>query len=595
MPNKFNCRRVLGIFLLVTFSVIFLLSVDASRRTYDGDIWIHLEYGKHFIENRTLSVDHSIFSWTPATRAWTYVTWIGSAAIYAVYKCVGLDAVMILPFAILVAILILYILFLRSIGSSFSALSMGLFFSAAVFFYLPIVKPAIFSSFLFAACVAVYFSSRNFQYRLFWCLPPLFVIWVNTHGAFIFGLFFLCLAFTAEFLVAWRAKTLQADKKYLKSFFLALILSFLVLGINPHGFGYLAGISRDILLVDAIDPQQNISEYRNLWGSLDATMNPRSVGISWFGIFMLASYGLLALIDFKRGRRPNLTNVVLLLTFFAIGMLYFRLFAFYALVWLFAISCLIAREKHSFNSFKLALASLLIMCYFIGNQLNFHFLEGNSFTPFKHDIENFYPVDATDFLKRHGLPHQLIHDYGTGGYLLWKLYPEYRVFIDPRAWPYRKDILTDCFALEDSKTEAEVRAILQRYPEARTAVFNLSFRNLSQIFLLMPEWKLVYFDHAVVIFARKDPQVSSIQPDLAHQRFATLKKPLPLMNLFFIYVSLGHPDSAQMIRTYYKNNVSSYYLYKNSTLEVMDAILPAALKKLKRDTTEQLNKRKPSQ
>jgi hypothetical protein len=119
-------------------------------------------------------------------------------------------------------------------------MTLALFFTAAVFFYIPVVKPAIFSSLLFAACLAVYYSSRRNHSRAYWVYPFVFLVWVNTHGAFIFGLFAICIILATEIIIAALNKTLQARKAYLQDLGLALLLSFLVVGINPHGFGYFA-------------------------------------------------------------------------------------------------------------------------------------------------------------------------------------------------------------------------------------------------------------------------------------------------------------------------------------------------------------------
>src|ERR1700690_1574805 len=271
--------------LLFILSVSLLLCLESTEQSYDNDIWFHLEYGKHYVENHTWSIDHSIFSWTPATRKWTYVTWIGSSALYLVYKYLSLHAVMLLPFVILVSILLVYILFLRSIDESYSFITMALFFVAAFFFYLPVVKPAIVTTLLFAITLAIYYYSRHIRNRIYWAYPPLFLIWVNTHGGFMFGLFFLILAFAIEFLVAWRKKMPKIETDYLLGFGAALLLSFLALGINPEGFGYLAGIYGDIVHPGGVDATQHIAEFTDLWSKMTPLkyLSPGVVGLSWAG------------------------------------------------------------------------------------------------------------------------------------------------------------------------------------------------------------------------------------------------------------------------------------------------------------------------
>ena len=39
-------------------------------------------------------------------------------------------------------------------------------------------------------------------------------------------------------------------------------------------------------------------------------------------------------------------------------------------------------------------------------------------------------------IKKLKLPPPLFNDYVSGGYMMWAMYPEYKVFIDSRGKPY---------------------------------------------------------------------------------------------------------------------------------------------------------------
>jgi hypothetical protein len=57
-------------------------------------------------------------------------------------------------------------------------------------------------------------------------------------------------------------------------------------------------------------------------------------------------------------------------------------------------------------------------------------------------------VAAVDFLKEHNLPGPIYNRYGWGGYLIYRLYPQYRVYIDGRA-----DVYGDAFFAETMKMD----------------------------------------------------------------------------------------------------------------------------------------------
>ena len=43
-----------------------------------------------------------------------------------------------------------------------------------------------------------------------------------------------------------------------------------------------------------------------------------------------------------------------------------------------------------------------------------------------------YPVAAVDYLRQHPHPKGMFNDYFYGGYLIWRLGPQHKVFIDGR-------------------------------------------------------------------------------------------------------------------------------------------------------------------
>ncbi len=86
MLNNSNGLKILRLILLILVSAILLVCIESTVRVYDNDLWVHLKYGEHFFLNHTWSIDHSVFSWTPATREWKYVTWIGSGIMYVMLE-----------------------------------------------------------------------------------------------------------------------------------------------------------------------------------------------------------------------------------------------------------------------------------------------------------------------------------------------------------------------------------------------------------------------------------------------------------------------------------------------------------------------------
>lgn len=80
-----------------------------------------------------------------------------------------------------------------------------------------------------------------------------------------------------------------------------------------------------------------------------------------------------------------------------------------------------------------------------------------------------------EFLKKyHPDLKNIINDYDSGGYLIWKLYPDTKVLIDPRSFPYRK-FWADYIAYEHGQIGLE---FLDRFSE-KPNVSLVSLKNTS--------------------------------------------------------------------------------------------------------------------
>ena len=139
----------------------------------------------------------------------------------------------------------------------------------------------------------------------------------------------------------------------------------------------------------------------------------------------------------------------------------------------------------------------------------------NNTNLFKNGIRsNTYPEGAARFLREHRISGNMFNPYVWGGYLLWALYPDYKVFIDGRA------LIEEIFFQEVKILEAYPqnmeglpgwKALLNAYRVNFLITFsvgNFSGRLVPLIPALLndPEWQLVYMDNISLIFLRESPE-----------------------------------------------------------------------------------------
>jgi hypothetical protein len=116
-----------------------------------------------------------------------------------------------------------------------------------------------------------------------------------------------------------------------------------------------------------------------------------------------------------------------------------------------------------------------------------------------------YPQKAVAFLQSSAQPQRIFVYYDWGGYAIWKLYPEYRVFVDGRADLYGDGLL------RQFKTAMQLRTgwrdILDRWKVE--AVVVPPSCALAQALLLDPNWHAAFGDSKAIILRRTHPAVEN--------------------------------------------------------------------------------------
>jgi hypothetical protein len=110
-----------------------------------------------------------------------------------------------------------------------------------------------------------------------------------------------------------------------------------------------------------------------------------------------------------------------------------------------------------------------------------------------------FPTGAAAFLRTHTPAGPIFNHYDWGGYLIWKLYPTTRVFIDGRADLYGPDLLHE-FA-DAYQLKGPWRQVLQRW-NVRTVVIPPDSALAAGLLAASPPWIDAYRDaHSVILTA----------------------------------------------------------------------------------------------
>ncbi len=422
--------------LAVTGLAILAMAV---RPSIDSDTWWHLRAGSWMLENgRWLVVDP--FSLTRQGQAWLYPGWLAQIALAADFRAfsfAGLD--LLTGGMVLLAFICLWPLLeagplVRGFVLILAASASGVFWSA---------RPQIFSLALTGAFVALLEAQRLGHIRLWWALPLGMLLWVNLHGGFAVGLLLIGLYTFGEIVDialaplrgAVRSEVWSERRRVLQDWLMGGALSVVAVVFNPAGI-------RMILYPFHTVSINVLRQYIQEWQSPDfhqLQMQP----FLWMLILLM-----LAIAISRRRARP--TELLLVATFAYLGLDAARNIGLFAIVAapilarhleesLGPVRARLKRERQVPERLARLLNLVILVLVAFGALIRIASQLPDSVN--RLAIERTMPVAAVDYIQSHQPPGPMFNSYNWGGFVLWRLYPDYLSFVDGRTDLFDDEIL----------------------------------------------------------------------------------------------------------------------------------------------------------
>ena len=231
-------RRQFGIpelFVAVTLIAIFTMSV---RVPISPDMWWHLRCGQVQWETRSV-IKEDLFSHTALGTPWVNQSWLPQIVMYGLYALGGLPALALAVAALTTLSFALVLLgtqtegrydhFWRALVIVGAAISTGRTW---------VPRPQMVTLVLTAAwCLILdHHRTRNPQKlgKLLW-LPPLMVLWANSHGGYIVGFILLALQLGGVLAGILQRKTFATLWPSLRPLLVVTGISLVAALLNPQG------------------------------------------------------------------------------------------------------------------------------------------------------------------------------------------------------------------------------------------------------------------------------------------------------------------------------------------------------------------------
>lgn len=476
---------------LAVLTGIGLLMVSPIR---DPDLWWLLRSGQYMVETRAFPTTDP-FSATAQGAEWVNHAWGFELALYGVYRLGGTTGLILLQALFAVATFGLIYRFLRreGVGRGWALAMIALGAMATRGFWSP--RPQLVTYLLFAVFWGILREHRDGRAdRLAW-LPPLTVLWVNLHGGFIIGPALIGLSLVAE--LAERAFPMAGavpEGRRLRRLALAGVGCGVAALANPYHYRALLfpfqvlgdKLARDFIVEWASPPfqapQVMLVEGLLLLTVVLLVLAPRPV--RWGDLAVLVAFLHLALQAVR-----NLPLFVLILL-----PILGRALADSAPRWM---PALIVLGDWARRRLAVAVTAAVVLPLAAWWTLLFPSLAG--FVPRFGIVPDAFPAGAVEFLRRERPPGPLFNDYGWGGYLIWSLYPEYRVWIDGRVAVYGPAHLAE--HIEITNVRPRWRETLDRHGIGLVLIKPRS--PLTIVLRASPEWEVLYEDQVAVVFGRR--------------------------------------------------------------------------------------------
>ncbi len=477
-------RRILSFPVMMGALLVGVAVFSARLNLPDPDVWWHTVIGQHILATHTWPTA-DFYSFTAPGAPWMAYEWLGEvvmalAAHLGFFK--GLTVLLMVLGAIYMALLYGYAS-LFSGNSKAALVACAIFLPLLTVFFTP--RPQLIG-YIFLVMTMIFLERyRQGKQKSLWILPPLFLVWVNTHGSFVFGL----TVFGIYWVSGWfnfevggvRAEPwTPAQRRHLALVFLLCVIA---LTITPYGTRQ-AAYPLQMAFAEPVNVA-HISE----WQSLDFRI--------WQTKFLLVVILLFWFSHIPLRQTYRLETVALLLLATYSCFVHRRFIPFLVLIITPLIAKMLARwiPKYRPEVDKPAANALLIGLVAFGLVMTFP-----SYKKLSEAVAEHYPVKAVEYLSKHPEPGPMLNEYAWGGYLIWSPDFHRKVFVDGRADFYEfAGVLADYLSISDVKPNT---FFLMRKYGIRLCLIHQD-APLATMLSATPSWKKVYQDKLSAIFVKQ--------------------------------------------------------------------------------------------
>jgi hypothetical protein len=489
-PVRYLLPRLQDLIFVLVFYFVLLVGTGLFR---DGDPGRHIIFGQYMIEHLTIPTK-DFFSFTIYGSYVPPYAWLSEIFFGGSYMLMGLNGVVLLSALLIsIAILLVYKEMLRRRIPKFLAFLLAAWVAINTMSHW-LARPHLFSFILLTIFTSMLARLTSGEKVPWWQFPLVMLVWANMHATYFTG-FITWFAFLAGAVWESWASAKKLLSPMVKTLLLIGVTMFAATFINPstyHVWTSIVGYASNKFLVDLIS-------------------ETRSVDFHQFGSFpfLFTLTGALFLLGVSKQKRP-VAEYFLIAGWAAMGLYGGRNAILFAIV---AVPLLAEHIKPFFlaakplEKFNRGLETLekqlagfvwpavaviaVVVLLIAGVKLDAQ-KQGYHFNTAE------FPVQAVDWIEAHPQNGNMFNYFPWGGYLIYRLWPDYKVFIDGNLlYPVslirqHQQVLNAEPGWENVIAQYDIQWMLVPADEP-----------ISRLLPLHPDWEIVYQDETAIIARRR--------------------------------------------------------------------------------------------
>lgn len=519
MNNKLLARIAWGLCLLVGI----VLSLKSLR---EPDLWWMYRTGEWMLENGAVTKSDP-FSYTFLGTEWINVKWFFEVLITSVKNVLGVEGVFVLQAGVTLGILTLVYQSANLIRVRFGLDSsthkkpfVGLILAALLMLltidYRLIGRPEMTSHLMTTAYLYLFWRWHYQPSKAIYALIPLQLLWTNMHEAFGTGMV-LMLAYLITVWVQYIYFNTGKQKIVApKQLSLAVLGALIVIPINPRGIQML---THPFEIFGQLSSNQYTTELAPIWKDLywqemHAYLNIAFITIV-VGFILLGARvvktekrkvpknKLLLWLE-ELGSQFGLGNLVLVAMLGYLSITAYRNIPFFILaatpILAVALETLLVKIK---RENLLYIGTVVVGIVFYGSIItgNYHEWTNSRDRYGLQVLSSHNPVGAAKFIEEKGIKGRCFSDYLTSSYLLWRLQPDFKTYIDLRDL----DIFPTDFFEDFARTMSNPALFEEKdsiYNFDYVVIYRPKFQYLQKYLLESPNYDLVFVDAVASVYVK---------------------------------------------------------------------------------------------